>query len=905
MTRESGWQAPELRMFMKHFASITLILLVSFAVAAQDSALERGQVLLAHGAYKEAIAHFNTMLEKPGEDALEAQVLLLRALTETGDYAGAEKRAKEFLAKQPTEARLRIALGNVMMETGRYNEAAVEFERATKTAKAVPLYRALLNRAKALLAQGKEDEAKVVLVELGQKYNADEEVDAEALTIFAKTFAYLEKYQEANDLYIDARDEDDQFIEAFIEQGDLLNEKYNYGEAQSLFEDAMKINANSPAALVGLAESKRLAFSPDAGGALELALGVNPNSVRALTLKAWLQLEEEKSELAMKTIDRALAINPNSVEARALRAAILYATDRKAELDAETKRVLQINPKAGIFYETLAHFAVNKRRYADGVEYGRRAVELSPKLWRARTDLGIQLLRVGKTEEGRAELEKAFEGDPFNIWAKNTLDLLDSIKEYVDTKRGDFIIKTSPKEAGAVAPYAAELIEEAHKKLTAKYKFTPKAPISVELFENHDDFAVKALGLPGLGALGVCFGQTIAMDSPSAREEGQFNWGGTLWHEYTHVITLQMTDYKIPRWFSEGLSVFEERRARPGWGDDWSVEVLRAYSTGRFVKIADLDAAFTRPKTPDGVPLAYFQASQVCEFVEEKYGFDMILKMLALYKEGGKDTDVLQKALQLTPEKFDLAFNEFIHGKVDKYIEALKPPAQKAGAESFNEYIFKEKGQSSGDPKQAKVLYETVLKTRPNDYFALVGLGSIYKTEGDKEKAVELLKRATEVFPYYAREGNPYQQLADIYEAQGKKAEALSALESLIKHNETNAEAYKRVAKLKLDLNDKAGALNTIFTSFYITPFDADLHKLAGDAYLEQGKINDAVREFRVVVSLEPANPADAHFDLARALEASGNKVEAKREVLRSLEIAPSFEKAQELLLKLRGEGEQ
>jgi tetratricopeptide (TPR) repeat protein len=871
---------------MKYVASIMLALFLAVGIAAQDSALERGQVLLAHGAYKEAIAHFNAMLEKQA-DTIDAQVLLLRALTETGDYVGAEKRAKEFLAKQPNEARLKIALGEVMFETGRYAEAAAEFERAAKTAKEVSLYRALLDRARALLAQGKEDEAKAVLAELGQKYNSDEEVNAEALTIFAKVFAYLEKYQDANDLYIDARDEDEQFIDAFIEQGELLNEKYNYGEAQSLFEDALKINANSPAALIGLAESKRLTFSPDASGALDLALGVNPNSVKALVLKAWFQLEEEKTDAAMKTIDRALAVNPNSVEARALRAAILYSTDRKAELDAETKRVLAINAKAGIYYETLAHFAVNKRRYADGVEFGRRAIELSPKLWRARTDLGIQLLRVGKTEEGRAELEKAFEGDPFNIWAKNTLDLLDSIKEYVDTKRGDFIIKTSPKETGAVAPYAAELVEEAQKKLTAKYKFTPKAPIAVELFENHDDFAVKALGLPGLGALGVCFGQTIAMDSPSARDEGQFNWGGTLWHEYTHVITLQMTDYKIPRWFSEGLSVFEERRARPGWGDDWSVEVMKAYTDGRFVKIADLDAAFTRPKTPDGVPLAYFQASQVCEFVEEKYGFETILKMLALYKDGAKDADVLQKALQLTPEKFDQTFNDYLQSKIKGQIAALGTGPVKV----------------SDDPKVAKVSLEALLKTRPNDYFALLKLGTIYKTEGDKEKAVELLKRAAEAFPYYAREGNPYLQLADIYEAQGKKSEALAALESLIKHNETNADAYKRVAKLKLELNDKAGALNTIFTSFYISPFDADLHKLAGDAYLEQGSLIDAIREFRVVVSLEPANPADAHYDLARALEASGDKIEAKREVLRSLEIAPSFEKAQELLLKLRGEG--
>ena len=30
---------------------------------------------------------------------------------------------------------------------------------------------------------------------------------------------------------------------------------------------------------------------------------------------------------------------------------------------------------------------------------------------------------------------------------------------------------------------------------------------------------------PGLGALGVCFGRGVVMDSPSARPKGTFNWG--------------------------------------------------------------------------------------------------------------------------------------------------------------------------------------------------------------------------------------------------------------------------------------------------------------------------------------------------------------------------------------------
>ena len=230
---------------------------------------------------------------------------------------------------------------------------------------------------------------------------------------------------------------------------------------------------------------------------------------------------------------------------------MFYLQDK--EFEPEVAATLAIGPKYGNVYNTLAHYATITRRTEQSAQFARRATEISPGLWDAHLNLGMALLRMGQMETGRAAVEKAFKGDPFNIWAKNTLDLLDSMADFKETKRGAFVIKASAQESDVLAPYAASLLEEAAAKLTSKYRFTPKGPIIVEIFQNHEDFAVRTLGMPGLGALGVCFGIVIAQDSPSAREVGEFNWGSTLWHEYTHVITLQMTDYRIPRWFSEGL----------------------------------------------------------------------------------------------------------------------------------------------------------------------------------------------------------------------------------------------------------------------------------------------------------------------------------------------------------------
>lgn len=868
--------------------SFLLVLVLVFGCsfnsrAAQDISIARGRDLLKHGNYKEAIAVFTALTAKNANDA-EATGGLVRAQIETGDYEGAEKRTRDFLNAHPADASLRLALGEIEFETGRYPDAASEFERASRDAKGGVWLRAMLGRARALNIQGKPDEARAVAQQFVAYYNNNQPKSAEELTAIAEALVIVEKYKDANEVFIDARQADPTFAEAFIGQGELLNEKYNYGEAASLFQDALKINPNSARAHIGLATSRQFESKEAQLVAVNKALETNPNCVGALVRRAAIAVESSNYAAANQEIDRAFKVNPNALDAIAVRAAVFFLTDRKSELDAELKRALAINPHAGEVFDALAQFAVNTRHYAEAVDFGRRALELSPNLWSARTQLGIQLMRIGKAVEGRAELERAFKGDPFNVWAKNTLDLLDSMKDYDETMRGPFLIKSSPKETGALATYAADLAEEAHKKLTAKYRFTPRAPILVEVFSNHDDFAVRTLGLPGLGALGVCFGTVIAMDSPAARQAGEFNWGSTLWHEFTHVITLEMTDHRIPRWFSEGLSVYEERHAREGWGDEWSLQNLKAIKDGRFVKINDLDAAFTHPKTPDGVTLAYFQASMVCDFVDERFGFEAILKMLSQYKDGASTVDVLQRVLKLAPADFDSAFREFINKKTSAWIEALGTGPVHAPA-----------GQTAS--KEALL---AVLKGKPNDYFANLRLGAIYKSEGEADKAIEYLKRAAELFPYYTGDGNPYLLLADIYDSKAQKVEAVATLETFARYNETNAGALARLARLRLAMGDSKSAAETLKKSFYIQPFDASLHKLAGGVYLDLRDPSQAIREFRVEIALAPADLAEAHYDLARALEAAGNHAEARREVLRSLEIAPGFDKAQELLLKLR-----
>jgi tetratricopeptide (TPR) repeat protein len=62
-----------------------------------------------------------------------------------------------------------------------------------------------------------------------------------------------------------------------------------------------------------------------------------------------------------------------------------------------------------------------------------------------------------------------------------------------------------------------------------------------------------------------------------------------------------------------------------------------------------------------------------------------------------------------------------------------------------------------------------------------------------------------------------------------------------------------------------------------------------------------ALAEFQAALATTPANPPDAHADAAEAYLKLGRKEEAKRQALEALKQAPTFARAQDLLLAALG----
>ena len=116
--------------------------------------------------------------------------------------------------------------------------------------------------------------------------------------------------------------------------------------------------------------------------------------------------------------------------------------------------------------------------------------------------------------------------------------MLDKLDQFTRCKDGDLDLQDAARRsAGAASDTRCRWRSDALKTLSARYGFTPNGPILVEIFPDHDDFAVRNLGLPGMiGALGACFGRVVTHRlADGAARPGTFSWQATLWHELAHV----------------------------------------------------------------------------------------------------------------------------------------------------------------------------------------------------------------------------------------------------------------------------------------------------------------------------------------------------------------------------------
>ena len=428
-------------------------------------------------------------------------------------------------------------------------------------------------------------------------------------------------------------------------------------DAQDLFQEALKIDPNNADAKLGLALIAADNWDPKAAELAQAALKDDPKLVEAQELLARIALEDNNAKKAAEEADKAIAMSPEALDALAIRATIDWMDDKQDSPWMD--RLLKINPAYGEAYAIAAHFFVINRRYEEGIAYYRKALQLDPDLWGARSEMGVNLMRLGKDEEARKQLDDCYEHGYQNPATVNTLRLLDSYKNYDTFRTPKTILRLNKKEAAVLRPYFQEELDRAIATYDKKYQMKLNAPVQLEVYPDHEDFAVRTMGMPGLGALGVTFGTWSRWTARRAGRPGSFHWASTMWHELSHVYVLTATHHRVPRWFTEGMAVHEETAASPDWGDRLDPHAIKAMQEHKLLPVAELDRGFVRPSYPAQVIVSYFQAGQICDYIAERWGSDRLLSMMHAFGDEKTTPEVIEQELGMKPEAFD---KDFSHG---------------------------------------------------------------------------------------------------------------------------------------------------------------------------------------------------------------------------------------------------
>jgi tetratricopeptide (TPR) repeat protein len=415
-------------------------------------------------------------------------------------------------------------------------------------------------------------------------------------------------------------------------------------------------------------------------------------------------------------------------------------------------------------------------------------------------------------------------------------------------------------EAPTLGPYMEQLTRNAIANFSRRYGYTPAGTVTVEAYPDHDDFAVRTAGLPGIGLLGVTFGNLVVMDSPAGRQTGEFHWGSTLWHELAHVFTLGATQHRVPRWLSEGLSVYEEWTSGPTPGVSVTPDVLESFAAGQLLPVATLDDGFMRPTYENQVQVSYQQAGLTCLFAAERFGFPQLVALLRAFDGRTATETAIRNVFKIEPAEFDKQFQAFLRARFGAYI---------------------------ADPKRWQELMQR----------AHVMLDA--RNWGNAREAAQA---AILMLPEFTAGGSAYEVLASAEEGAGNKAAAIAALQAWRKAGGWHPDGLRKLGELLLEAQRKAEATEVFAAVNYADPLAVDGHDRLGQLLIEQNRGEDALREYQVLLALQPLDNAAANFGLARAYRLTGDAPRARRHLLQSLETAPNYRPAQRLLLEMTGE---
>ncbi|MDP7302139.1 MAG: peptidase MA family metallohydrolase, partial [Pirellulaceae bacterium] len=489
-----------------------------------------------------------------------------------------------------------------------------------------------------------------------------------------------------------------------------------------------------------------------------------------------------------------------------------------------------------------------KYRFAEAAAYQRSVLKVSPDHLPAKFELSQALLRLGQEEEGMRLAKEVNQQDGYNVVAHNLVTLQNNLKRFQTLETPGFVVRMEPREAQLYGQRALDLLGEAKATLCAKYNVTIDERVLVEIFPRQADFAIRTFGLPGGdGFLGVCFGRVITANSPASRGNTPANWEAVLWHEFCHVVTLEKTHNKMPRWLSEGISVYEERQANATWGQTMTPSYRQMILEGALTPVSQLSGAFLQPPSAMHLQFAYFESSLVVEFLIERHGLETLQRVLDDLGVGMSINDSLARytgSLELLDDEFATFARQ--------QAEQMAPKADWSEADL---------------PQDADVAtLKLWVATHPNHFVAMSRLAAALIQQNRWNDAKTLLPEIIALFPDYHETGNAYTMLAKVHQELGETKEERAVLEELTALSDDDVDALGRLMDLCIEQEDWDAALKTADRLLGINPLIAAPHRVIARAAEQLNDSPGAITALRALVALNPIDPADVHFRLAMHL---------------------------------------
>jgi tetratricopeptide (TPR) repeat protein len=671
------------------------------------------------------------------------------------------------------------------------------------------------------------------------------------------------------------------YIEAHLAAAELALEKFDNALAAQILNAAPERVRQDPRYYYLLARAYADSDGAKFGEAIEGALALNPRHAESLLLKVERLVDGEQYDAARQVIDEIREFNPRHPLAWAYSAVIAHLTgDLQGEIDARQKALEPWATNPEVDY-TIGRKLSDKYRFAEGAAYQRKVLAQSSDYLPARMQLAQDLLRLGREEEGWQLVHDVFATDGYNVVAHNLVTLHDSFGKYKLVSSESFRVRMEEREARIYGAQVLELLERAKRELCPKYDVQLDEPVIVEIFPHQKDFAVRTFGIPGAdGFLGVCFGNVITANSPAALGQNQANWQAVLWHEFCHVVTLKKSKNRMPRWLSEGISVYEERLENPSWGQSMNPTYRRMVLAGEAAPVSELSSAFLSPKSAVHLQFAYYESAVVVEYLVEKHGMEVIKKLLDDLGRGVPINEAL--VAHVGPlGQLDGEFAEYFRSKAGSMAPELK----------FDR-IDLEPGATSDE-------LAAWLEQHPDNFAGLVRLAQTLVAEKKFSEALKPAERLRELFPDYAEAGNAYELLAAAYRGLKEEDKEREALEEWARRSSDALDAYFRL----MEIGEKSGDWELVAENsrrmLAVNPLTPAPHRYLAMAAEKLDSREDAISASRAMLEFDTTDPVAAHFRLAKLLEAEGNRDEARRHTLMALEDAPRYLEALQFLRQL------